>query len=173
MVIVRVEILLNGVKLHGDDLVCGVPVGGSVGEAEKPAGAVGRDGRRRSNDEGDSLAGSVVLRTENVDEKGSVEGNQFSVEVIVPERERIFEEDSAGVVAEFDVGAVRSNLQRAEVDGGGGDHLEGVEVGLVERTESVGLCFENLSLRSRRRKEEENGGDGGDGGGVITSHAAL
>lgn len=138
MVIVRVEILLNGVKLHGDDLVCGVPVGGSVGEAEKSAGAVGRDGRRRSNDEGDSLAGSVVLRTENVDEKGSVEGNEFSVEVIVPERERIFEEDSAGVVAEVDVaGAVRSNLQRAEVDGGGGDHLERVVVGCVgcvERT---------------------------------------
>ena len=79
MVVVGVEVLLLGVKFDGDEFVCGVTVGGGVGEAEELAVAVVRDGGRSRDEEGDAFAGRVVLGTENVDEKGGVEGNEFSV----------------------------------------------------------------------------------------------
>ena len=80
MVVVGVEVLLHGVKFDGDELVGGVAVGGGVGEAEELAMAVVRDGGgRRRDEERDAFAGRVVLGTENVDEKGGVEGNEFSV----------------------------------------------------------------------------------------------
>jgi len=64
-------------------------------------------------------------------------------------------------------------LESFKVDGGAGQHLERVEVGLVEGTENVSFCFENLGLGSRRREQEEDGGDDGDGGGVTTHVVAL
>lgn len=177
VVVVGVEVLLHGVKLHGEDLVGAVAVGGGVGEAEKLAVAVERRGRgRRRDEEGDALAGSFVLGTVHVYQKGSVERDDFSVEAIlvVPESEGGVEEDSAGAVGQGDVaGAVWCYLERIQVDGGAGQHRERVEVGLVEGTKNVGLCAENLGFGSRRREEEEDGGDDGDGGGVTTHVVAL
>lgn len=155
VVIVGVEVLLHGVQFDRDELVRGVSVGGGVREAQKLAVAVFGKVQGRSDHESEAFAGGGVVDAVDVDEEGSVEGSDFSVDVIVPELEGLREEDSAGVVRESDIaGGVGRNLEGSVVDRCRIDDEECLEVGSAEGTVDVVHCILNLYLGSRRREEK-------------------